>query len=180
MTVHGTNYVDVENNVTYNNIGHCFFLEDGIEHGNEFVHNLAIQTKCHPDAPCDPTNLAPFGSESGRQELRYDRPGRQGHPDPFRQHGVVFLDHQPGQHLRGQRGRGVRRDRFLVRLAGSIRRARSQATDLSKTTWPSRMPVREFKGNAAHSNFDGFMMDRDPRADGHFAVGGYIALSQSR
>jgi cell migration-inducing and hyaluronan-binding protein len=65
VTVHGTNYLDVENNVTYNNIGHCFFLEDGVEHGNQFVHNLAILTKCHPDAPCVPTNLAPFGSTDG-------------------------------------------------------------------------------------------------------------------
>ena len=47
VTVHGTNYLHVENNVTYNTVGHCFFMEDGIEHGNEFVHNLAIQTKCH-------------------------------------------------------------------------------------------------------------------------------------
>src|SRR5579872_7467364 len=46
VTVHGTNYLDVENNVTYNNIGHCFFLEDGVEHGNQFVHNLGILTKC--------------------------------------------------------------------------------------------------------------------------------------
>ena len=36
--------------------------------------------------------------------------------------------------------------------------------------------MREFKGNTAHSNFDGFMGDRGPRADGHFAVGGYISL----
>src|SRR6185312_832542 len=34
VTVHGTNYLDVENNVTYNNNGHCFFLEDAVEHGN--------------------------------------------------------------------------------------------------------------------------------------------------
>src|SRR5271157_4213838 len=61
VTVHGTNYVDVENNVTYNNIGHCFFLEDGVEHDNQFVHNLGILTKCHPDAPCVPTNLAASG-----------------------------------------------------------------------------------------------------------------------
>jgi cell migration-inducing and hyaluronan-binding protein len=61
VTVHGTNYVDVENNVTYNNIGHCFFLEDGIEHDNKFVHNLGILTKCHPEAPCIPTNLAAAG-----------------------------------------------------------------------------------------------------------------------
>ena len=62
VTVHGTNYLQVENNVTYNNVGHCFFLEDGIEHGNQFVRNLAIQTKCHTSKPCDPTDLAPFGS----------------------------------------------------------------------------------------------------------------------
>jgi cell migration-inducing and hyaluronan-binding protein len=49
-------------------------------------------------------------------------------------------------------------------------------TDISKATWPRRMKVREFKGNTAHSNFDGFMSDRGPRADGHFAVGGYISL----
>ena len=61
VTVHGTNFLRVENNVTYNTVGHCFFLEDGIEHGNEFVHNLAIQTKCHTSKPCVPTNLAASG-----------------------------------------------------------------------------------------------------------------------
>src|SRR6202165_1776378 len=40
VTVHGTNFLHVENNVTYNTVGHCFFLEDGAEHGNQFVHNL--------------------------------------------------------------------------------------------------------------------------------------------
>ena len=30
VTVHGTNFLRVENNVTYNTVGHCFFLEDGI------------------------------------------------------------------------------------------------------------------------------------------------------
>src|SRR5215467_5079627 len=66
VTVHGTNYLDIENNVTYNNIGHCFFLEDAVEHDNQFVHNLGILTKCHPDAPCVPTNLAPFKTEGGK------------------------------------------------------------------------------------------------------------------
>ena len=118
VTVHGTNYVDIENNVTYNNIGHCFFLEDAVEHGNQFVHNLGILTKCHPDAPCVGDKPRPVRS-GGRQELRSGRPERQGYPDPFRQHGVDFLDHQSGQYLPGQRGRGVRCDRFLVRLAGA-------------------------------------------------------------
>src|SRR5688500_11227949 len=61
VTVHGTNDLRVENNVTYNIVGHCFFLEDGIEHGNEYVRNLAIQTKCHTSKPCVPTNLAASG-----------------------------------------------------------------------------------------------------------------------
>ena len=51
-----------------------------------------------------------------------------------------------------------------------------EGTEISKATWPRRTQVREFKGNTSHSNFDGFMFDRGPRADGHFAVGGHISL----
>ena len=61
VTVHGTNDLRVENNVTYNTVGHCFFLADGIEHGNEFIHNLAIQTKCHTSKACVPTSLPAAG-----------------------------------------------------------------------------------------------------------------------
>jgi cell migration-inducing and hyaluronan-binding protein len=61
VTVHGTNNLRVENNVTYNTVGHCYFLEDGIETGNQFVRNLGIQTKCHTSLPCNPTNLAAAG-----------------------------------------------------------------------------------------------------------------------
>ncbi|HTV52043.1 MAG TPA: G8 domain-containing protein, partial [Steroidobacteraceae bacterium] len=46
VTVHGTNDVRVENNVTYNTVGHCFFLEDAVETGNQFIHNLGMMTKC--------------------------------------------------------------------------------------------------------------------------------------
>ncbi len=59
VTIHGTNNVLIKNNVTYNTVGHCFFMEDAVEHGNQFIHNLAMVTKCHPDGkPCVPTNLA--------------------------------------------------------------------------------------------------------------------------
>ena len=34
VTIHGTHNLRIENNVTYNNVGHCFFLEDGIETGH--------------------------------------------------------------------------------------------------------------------------------------------------
>src|ERR1700733_12975938 len=69
VTVHGTNFLHVENNVTYNTVGHCFFLEDGIEHGNEFIKNLAIQTKCHTSKACMPTNLGANGENMGSNPL---------------------------------------------------------------------------------------------------------------
>jgi cell migration-inducing and hyaluronan-binding protein len=52
-----------------------------------------------------------------------------------------------------------------------------EGTDVSAKTWPRRTRVREFKGNTAHSNFDGYMSDRGPRPDGQFRVGGHIALA---
>src|SRR5690606_10998419 len=68
VTVHGTDNALIENNVTYNTVGHCFFVEDGIETGNAFVSNLAIQTKCHPTLDCVPTNLAANGEVATRFE----------------------------------------------------------------------------------------------------------------
>ena len=130
VTVHGTNFLRVENNVTYNTVGHCFFLEDGIEHGNEFVHNLAIQTKCHTSKPCVPTNLAAAGEPDGNEW-----PGLQGCPAALGQHGGEFLDHQSGQHVPRQRGRGFRLERLLDVIAGApereIRRLGDQCEDLA-------------------------------------------------
>jgi cell migration-inducing and hyaluronan-binding protein len=118
VTVHGTNFLRVENNVTYNTVGHCFFLEDGIEHGNEYVHNLAIQTKCHTSKPCVPTNLA----AAGETENGTNGQAIQGCPAALGQHGGEFLDHQSGQHVPRQRGRGFRLERLLDVVAGAPER----------------------------------------------------------
>ncbi len=99
VTVHGTNFLHVENNVTYNTVGHCFFLEDGAEHGNQFVHNLAIQVKCHTSRPCVPTNLAANGENMGSNSLnratyRADSMSGKDTPAAFGQYGDGLLDHQ--------------------------------------------------------------------------------------
>jgi cell migration-inducing and hyaluronan-binding protein len=47
-----------------------------------------------------------------------------------------------------------------------------EGTEISKTTWPRRTAFREFKGNTAHSNYDGFMFDRNINANNTFAVTG--------
>src|SRR5271169_2001502 len=174
VTVHGTNYLDVENNVTYNNIGHCFFLEDGVEHDNQFVHNLGILTKCHPDAPCVGTNLGPFGSEGGKN---FDTAGQNAKDIliPSDNTASTFWITNPDNIYRDNVAAGSDATGFWFALPEHPT-GKFEGTDVSAKTWPRRTRVREFKGNTAHSNFDSFMFDRGPRADGHFAVGGHISL----
>jgi len=176
VTVHGTNDLQIHNNVTYNTVGHCFFMEDGIETGNEYVRNLAIQTKCHTSLPCDPTNLAPFGiSPDG---LNFKTTGQDSPEVLIPSDNTVssFWITNPDNTYRDNVAAGSDATGFWlafpVHPTGAF-----EGSDLSMNTWPRRTRFREFKGNVAHSNFDGFMGDRAPRADGKFAVGGYIALA---
>src|SRR5690606_20858049 len=64
-----------------NIVGHCFFMEDGIENGNEFVKNLAIQIKCHPSKDCVPTNLAAAGERPDYDNRAAVRQNGQNSPD---------------------------------------------------------------------------------------------------
>src|SRR3984885_11730450 len=173
VTVHGTNYLSVENNVTYNNIGHCFFLEDGVEHGNQFVHNLGILTKCHQDAPCVPTNLAASG------ESRPAGGNGQNAKDiliPSDNTASTFWITNPDNIYRDNVAAGSDSTGFWFALPEHPT-GKFEGTEISAKTWPRRTRVREFKGNTAHSNFDSFLFDRGPRPDGHFAVGGHISLT---
>jgi len=164
VTVHGTNNVRVENNVTFNTVGHCFFLEDAVETGNQFVHNLGIMTKCHPTLPCEPTNLTlAHQSTSGQASKNVLIPSDNTvatfwitNPDNIYRDNVAAGSDQVGfwfalpQHPTGQ----------------------FEGTEISKNTWPGRTKVREFSGNTAHSNFDGMVLDRGPRPDGTFGIAG--------
>jgi cell migration-inducing and hyaluronan-binding protein len=47
-----------------------------------------------------------------------------------------------------------------------------EGTEISKTTWPRRTRMAEFRGNVAHSNFDGFMLDRNINIEGVFGLAG--------
>lgn len=173
VTVHGTNNALVQNNVTYNTIGHCFFVEDGIETGNQFIKNLAIQTKCHPTLDCVPMNLAANGEldpkyldaatlrkasfESGNTLLPSDNTVSSfwiTNPDNSYIDNVAAGSDQIGfwfsipQHPNGQ----------------------FEGTEISKNTWPRRTKLREFRGNVSHSNFDGFMIDRHIDQDNTFGL----------
>lgn len=53
VTVHGTDGVLVKDVVGYNTKGHCFFLEDGVERNNRFIHNLGVWTQPGTTIPSD-------------------------------------------------------------------------------------------------------------------------------
>jgi hypothetical protein len=176
VTVHGTNNVRVENNVAFNTVGHCYFLEDAVETGNQFIHNLGMETKCHPDGkPCVPTNLGPIGSEG---KPVFD-PAGQSAKDiliPSDNTASTFWITNPDNIFRDNVAAGSEATGFWLALPQHPTGA-FEGTEVSKTTWPRRTRVREFKGNIAHSNFDGFMFDRGPQPDGHIRPGGHMALA---
>lgn len=53
ITVHATNGLLVKDTVGYDTLGHCFFLEDGIEQRNTFYHNLGLLTRPGTLLPTD-------------------------------------------------------------------------------------------------------------------------------
>jgi hypothetical protein len=173
VTVHGTNDLRIENNVTYNTIGHCFFLEDGIERGNEFVRNLAIQTKCHPTMKCVPTNLAAAGEfdYANRQALRRTSFSAKDTLLPSDNTVASYWITNPDNIYIDNVAAGSDENGFWLSLPEHPNGAFLD-TDISKATWPRRTRIREFRGNTAHSNFDGFMFDRNIAVDNTFGLTG--------
>ena len=169
VTVHGTNFLRVENNVTYNTVGHCFFLEDGIEHGNEFIKNLAIQTKCHTTLACVPTNLAANGErDSNRQNYR-ERSFHGNTLLPSDNTVASFWITNPDNSFIDNVAAGSDENGFWLSLPEHPQGA-FKDSEVSKTIWPRRTPLRAFRGNVAHSNFDGFMFDRNIYEDNTFGL----------
>jgi hypothetical protein len=171
VTVHGTNDLRVENNVTYNTVGHCFFLEDGIEHGNEFVRNLAIQTKCHPTKNCVPVNLAANG------ELVAENPGAQRKISfsgkdtllPSDNTAASYWITNPDNSFIGNVAAGSDETGFWLSVPMHPQ-GQFLGTEVAKNIWPRRTRLRAFRGNVAHSNFDGFMIDRHINEDNTFGT----------
>src|SRR5215208_2534064 len=174
VTVHGTNFLRVENNVTYNTVGHCFFLEDGIEHGNQFVHILGIQTKCHTSKPCVATRLAAAGESANFDDRQAVRANGQASKDvllPSDNTVSTFWITNPDNVYRDNVAAGSDSNGFWMSLPEHPN-GKFEGTEISAKTWPRRTPFREFKGNVAHSNYDAFMFDRNIAANNTFGVTG--------
>ena len=174
VTVHGTNGLLVENNVTFNTVGHCFFLEDAVESNNQIVRNLGIQTKCHPTLPCEPSNLGPEGSALASASAAGRGAAGQKSENillPSDNTASTFWITNPDNVYRDNVAAGSDAVGFWFALPVHPNGA-FLGTELAANTWPRRTAVREFSGNTAHSNYDGLMFDRGPNEDNTFSVGG--------
>ena len=171
VTVHGTNDLQVENNVTWNTVGHCFFMEDGIESGNAFIHNLAIQTKCHPTLECVPNNLAANGEldNQNRGELRRISFSGEHTLLPSDNTAASYWITNPDNSYIDNVAAGSDSTGFWFSIPMHPNGAFLGSED-SLNTWPRRTPLRAFRGNVAHSNFDGFMIDRHIDEDNTFGL----------
>jgi cell migration-inducing and hyaluronan-binding protein len=171
VTVHGTHKLRIENNVTYNTVGHCFFMEDGIETGNEFVRNLAIQTKCHPTMECVPTNLAANGEidAENRGALRQISFSGENTLLPSDNTVASYWITNPDNSFIDNVAAGSDENGFWLSLPEHPN-GQFLGTEASLNTWPRRTPLRAFRGNVAHSNFDGFMIDRHIYQDNTFGL----------
>jgi cell migration-inducing and hyaluronan-binding protein len=166
VTVHGTNNVRVENNVAYNNVGHCYFLEDGVEHGNQYLNNLGMLTKCNTNRPCNSTN-ALNGSGAGQNATDQLIPSDNT--------ASTFWITNPDNTYRGNVSAGSEATGFWMAFPEHPT-GKFEGTDISKATWPRRMQLREFSSNVAHSDVDGLMFDRGTNAQGKFNLGGNTHL----
>ena len=166
VTVHGTNNIRVENNVAYNNVGHCYFLEDGVEHGNQYLNNLGILTRCHTTRACNSTNaiVGVYGG-GGQGQNATDQ------LIPSDNTASTFWITNPDNTYRGNVSAGSEATGFWIALPEHPT-GKFEGTEISRATWPRRTQIREFSGNVAHSNVEGLMFDRGPNAQGRFNLGG--------
>ena len=132
LTVHGTDYLVVRDNVGYRCAGHGFFLEDGTEVYNVLDRNLAV--------------LATAAKRLPKQILDFDQ----------NEGGRLLVGQQPQQFYRQRRGRvrlitaSVTRPRPAPHAASTLRVRQPDGTRQSVDI--RTLPFVRFDGNEAHSS----------------------------
>ena len=145
VTIHGSNGVEVTDNVAYDAPGHCYFLEDGIEEDNVFEGNLGLSIY-EPEAddallPSDTGFLSP----------------------------AVYWITNPNNTFKDNVAAGSAGTGFWVALPENP--TGLSATD---NVWPRQIPLAEFAGNVSHSNsFDGLHVDNGPNEQLETEVASY-------
>jgi len=149
LTLHGSNGVKVQNNDAFETVGHCYFLEDGVETGNLLEGNLAFGVH----KPADADRLLPTD----------------GRPS-------AFWITNPNNVVRGNVAAGVEWGvGFWYALPEKPMGLSSGVTGV----FPRHTPLGEFSGNLAHSSGDtGLDVDHGPDSSGNMTGNAhYIAYT---
>lgn len=135
VTVHGTHNTLVKNNVAYENLGHAYFLEDGIETGNIFDGNLGLSTR----RPSPEDSILD-------SDLPTDR--------VFLNGSSTFWISNPDNAFINNRAAGSEGSSYWFSFT-------EHPTGLSATdeVWPRRTPLKEFRNNTSHSSKIGLNID---------------------
>lgn len=150
VTIHGTRNLRVQDNVTYDSVGHCLFLEDGDETGNTLSGNLITRVRA-PDKKRGETPLLPSDK-----------------------HPAAFWLTNPANTVTGNVAAGVDGVGFWYALP---EHPTGLAIERGKTIWPRRTPLGVFRDNLAHSGDTGLNVDDGPRPDGTTESAYYQPLS---
>ena len=148
LTIHGTHNVTADDNIAFDHLGHCFFLEDGGEQDNILTNNLGFVTRRGTLVLTDTsTKVSTFWITNPDNEVVNNRAA-------------------------GSDGHGI----WI--LVPSWPTGPSADVDMGLTEkQPQRTILKAFHGNVAHSNYNqGFRLDDDLFEDGSVAPDNYAPL----
>ncbi|XP_043915117.1 cell surface hyaluronidase [Protopterus annectens] len=152
LGIHATNGLLVKDTIGYDTLGHCFFLEDGIEERNVLFHNLGLLTKPGTQLPTD-------RNDTMCTEIR-DKVNGKYIPVPATDCKAVstFWIANPNNHLISNAAAGSQ-DTGMWYLFHSMSTGDSHG--LYPETKAELTPLGKFYNNRVHSNFKaGLFIDK--------------------
>ena len=136
ITIHGTSYVNVENNFFYDHIGHGVFLEDGSERYNTIKNNVVLLSK----RPLPGEELTPSDNELNQVQNRTPS---------------SFWITNPNNYFEGNVAAGTQGTGYWFSLPQSPMGS-SAGNPIYAGIQPYKEPLGLFKDNKAHSCMSGF------------------------
>lgn len=145
ITVHGTNYALVQNNVCFNHFSHGYFLEDGDEIGNKFYHNVGMLSKRPPRS-----RALLLSDWNGIQRTRFDSPS-------------TFWVSNPNNDFYGNVAAGSQGTGFWMSFVPYLNCSTYKCDTVQRASdanvFPSFQKTLRFDNNIAHSSNVGFTWD---------------------
>jgi len=137
LTVHSSQNGLIEDNVAYDHIGNGYFLENGDETNNQFIHNLGILTRL---------------AQPGKEVRKYDRLAAIGVP-LFRLPATFWITH-PTNDFIDNASAGSEASGFWMTVQHAPIEFDTAGIE------PRKEPLGQFEGNSSHSNgFSNFAID---------------------